>query len=142
MKFLLVLLLINNVYATTKKSHNPLLKTKENSEFFGGSHDVSLKKEPLAPDVALVNKDECLKHKKDGETYWTYYETEILKVEDIGKDFLKVKRFSFLPKSGKWTLSAASSMPFAQQLLYINVECPKKELELTAEELEELNKNK
>ena len=142
MKILIAFLIIGSAYAEVNKDINPLIKTKENMDFFGGSHDVTMKAEPLAPDVALVSKNECLKHKKNGEEYWNFYETEVLKVDDVGKDSLKVKRYSFLPKSGKWSLSEASSFPFAQQIQYVTVECPKPELELTAEELEELKKNR
>lgn len=85
---------------------------------------------------------DCLKYLKDGESYWSHKETQVLKIEKIGEKNLKVRMFGFLKKTDKWLLSPAQSLEFNQQSLFIKTDCPSIDKRLSDKELEELTKDK
>ena len=133
MKLIIIFLLSFNVFAVNKKD---IFKNSRIDGFWGVTNNEINEEEKL--DVALVEKGACLKYMKNGESYWTIYETDTLKVVSVGDKSLKVKRYAFLSESKKWRLSESFTLPFENQIEYVQIECPKKELRLTDEEFKKL----
>jgi hypothetical protein len=135
---LLILFFIIFSYSTMANTAKEILETtlipEDSRNTLAPPLDNRIKK-------AKFEKGDCLMYLKDGESYWSYRETQVLKVEDIGEKNLKVRMFGFLKKTDKWILSPAESLDFIQQSLYKKVDCPSLELKLTDEELDKL-KNK
>ena len=118
---------------------NDLLNPADKEAFFGNSKSL-MEEEIVRPlNQSLVKAGECLKYKKNGETYWTKYETEIIKIESIGKETLKVRRLSFInTKSNKWMDSEPYSMAFEFQMNYEITECPDMKDKMTEEEVKKV----
>jgi len=133
MKLIVIFLISFNIFAIEKKD---VFKNSRVESFWGITNNNINEEEKL--DVALVEKDSCLKYMKNGESYWTIYETDTLKVVSIGDKSLKVKRYAFLSESKKWRLSESFTLPFEKQTEYVQIQCPKNELRLTDEEFKKL----
>ena len=138
MKILIMIfsfLIFNSIFA------NELLNPTEKEEFFGNSKNL-VKEETVKPlNQALVKEGECLKYKKNGENYWTKYETEIIKIESVGEKTLKTRRISFInKKSDKWMDSEPYSLPFEFQMNYEVIDCPKIEDKMSDEEVKKIKK--
>lgn len=123
------------------EKRNPIAHDPAKDAFFSGTSN-KLAEEEQGPQSAIVKAGECLKFLKEGEKFWTKYETEILQVESIGKDNLKVKRILFVDvRSEKWTYEPiAFSLRFPSQIDYEITSCPEEKNKLTYEEVQLLNK--
>ena len=120
---------------------NDLVNPPEKEAFFGNTESTLNVKEVKPLNRALVKEGECLKYKKNGETYWTKYETEIIKVDKVGRETLKVRKISFInSKSDKWMDSDPYSLDFEFQMLYELFPCPDMKDKLSDEKEKEILK--
>lgn len=112
---------------------------KEINDFYGNqinelaSNDLNLPKEAIFP------KNACLKMNKDGETFWSMYETSTIYIQDIGSKNLKIQKIFFM-NNKKWLLGPAESLDFKYQVQFTHIDCPSLEMKLTDEEIFELKK--
>lgn len=125
--------------ATPKAELKEFVHSPETEAFYSGSNNV-VSPEVVKPlDIALVKKGECLKFRKNGERFWSKYETEVLLVKEIGESNLKVVRVVFAKKDEEaWAESDPFIIQFQHQLQYDLMECPKEEDKISSELIEEI----
>jgi hypothetical protein len=130
----------SNVFAV-KYKRNPIAHDPQKDSFFSGT-DNKLAEKEQGPQKAIVKVGECLKYLKEGENFWTKYETEVLKVEEIGAVNLKVRKILFVnPRSDKWAFDeSAFTLKFPEQVNYELMPCPDDKYKLSYEEVELIKK--
>lgn len=124
-----------------KYKRNPIAHDPAKDAFFNGTDNKLAEKDP-GPQKAIVKVGECLKFLKEGEKFWTKYETEVLKVEEIGDVSLKVRRILFVnPRSDKWAFDeSAFPLKFPEQINYELMDCPEDKYKMSYEEIELVKK--
>lgn len=144
MKTLLIVLFFSITLAYAAKNDAAgFINPPEKSKFFSGS--VNLAKDGAAlvgPKKALVKVGECVKYLKNGEDFWTHYETEVAFVEAIGEKKIKLRPVQYVKVNyPDWTFAEeAKDIPFELQLQYEITYCPKQENKLSEEMAERFRK--
>ena len=83
----------------------------------------------------------CIKFIKDGETYWKNNETQVLYIEAVGTNSLKVRPIRYVKNSDQWFFEPdATAMNFSVQNQYLYTSCPKEEKQLSQEQAAKLLK--
>jgi hypothetical protein len=118
------------------ESMKDFLNPQSQKNFYGTSNNVISQEKVVPLNVSLVKKGECLKFKKDGEQYWNKYETEILKIQEIGDHSLKVQRIIFVnTKTNQWMGTKSFKLDFEHQMKYDLFPCPLEEDSLSEKEI-------
>lgn len=143
MKKILILfifsLFVVNIHANEKKDPRDLTK-KEVDSFFGeDNYNTMAPVDELKLKKAIFEKNSCLKFLKEGEKFWSIYETLTVKIVDIGKKNLKIRKYAFM-NNKKWLILEPEAMEFDLQKQFMQVECPPLEDKLTTEEIIKLKK--
>lgn len=135
-----ILLFSLSLFASVEKEDPRDMIRDEIDSFYGKkSTNVLNIDDPTRPNSAIYKKGTCLKFNKEGEDYWTIYETMTLRIEDIGDRRLKVRKLFFMTDK-KWLEGSPESMIFENQDKFTKTECPSDEMKLSPEEIEDLRK--
>lgn len=132
-------LLAMTTYAKVKKDPRDLIKTEVDSFFGEDNYNTMVPVDELKLKKAIFENNSCLKFLKEGERFWTIYETLTLKIVDIGKKNLKIQKYAFM-NNKKWIILEPEAMEFDLQKQFMQVECPSLENKLTNEEILDLKK--
>lgn len=132
-------LLAMTTYAKVKKDPRDLIKTEVDSFFGEDNYNTMVPVDELKLKKAIFENNSCLKFLKEGERFWTIYETLTLKIVDIGKKNLKIQKYAFM-NNKKWIILEPEAMEFDLQKQFMQVECPSLEDKLTNEEILDLKK--
>jgi len=132
-------LLAITTYAKEEKDPRDLIKTEVDSFFGEDNYNTIAPVDELKLKKAIFENNSCLKFLKEGEKFWTIYETLTVKIVDIGMKNLKVQKYAFM-NNKKWIMLEPESMDCDLQKQFMQVECPSLEDKLTTEEILDLKK--
>lgn len=143
MKKLLVLFFCLNVSYAADNEAAKFINPPEKEQFFSGTtNNLAGDKIAVGPKKALVKVGECLKYLKNGEDFWSHYETEVVKVEAIGESKIKLRPILYVKRtSPDWAYAEeAKDIPFDQQLQYEITYCPNLKDKMSEEMAERFRK--
>lgn len=136
-----ILILISFISLNSFADQDPRDMIQNEIDSFYGKKTTNVldKSDPTRPQSAIHKVGTCLKYNKEGEKYWTKYETMTVRIEDIGKRKLKIRKLFFMSDK-KWLEGSSESMSFQNQDQFSETKCPSEDLKLTPEEIEDLKK--
>lgn len=127
-----------SIFAKEKQDPYDVLQ-KRIDKFYGKKINEMNKENPMLPNKALYSKGSCLKFNKNGENFWTKYETMTIRIDDIGLKNLKIRKIYFMSDK-KWLVGPPETMVFEAQNQFTETDCPSEKMKLTIEEIEDLKK--